>query len=94
MLVEAEKIEFTQAGPYQTKEQLKCDVVRKLHAIWLCWDTYCVWRSSDGGDIVGLVEQIGGWTSGWEGQVFQGQVFKSFVSHGKVLDFYIVRYVY
>ena len=40
-----------------------------------------------GAPLVGTLgdwwKQIGGWTSGWESQDFQGQVLKGFVRHVK-----------
>ena len=45
----------------------------------------CVGRSNAGvaETLREFMEQIGDWASGWEGQVFKGQVLKGFVSHGQ-----------
>lgn len=46
-------------------------------------------RNMSGGSAGGLVGQLGGRASGWEGQVFKSQVLKGFVSHGKEFMIFI-----
>lgn len=63
--------------------------------MWRTGESRAVWPCEHmqyvlGGAMLGwekrwgnLVEQIGDWASGREGQVFKGQVLKGFVSHGQ-----------
>ena len=84
-LAEAERIEYTQQEYAKRRNDWSVECWGIMCGLALLGYAVCVGRSNVGvGEALGeLVEQIGDWASGWEGQVFKGQVLKGFVSHGQ-----------